>query len=172
MRQQLMAVATGIGLPFELLTGDMKGVSDRALRLLINEFRRRIQQIQHNQVVFQLCCPVWQRWMDLAVVSGALTVPDYASHARQYQRVKWIAHGWAYMHPVQDMQAQKIAVRSGFKSRSEVVSEMGYDSEQIDAEISADNRRADELELHYDSDSRDLEQEQTSLQDDDRNGTQ
>ncbi|UYM16199.1 phage portal protein [Endozoicomonas euniceicola] len=172
MRQQLMAVATGIGLPFELLTGDMKGVSDRALRLIINEFRRRIQQIQHNQIVFQLCRPVWQRWMDLAVVSGALTVPDYASHARQYQRVKWIAHGWAYMHPVQDMQAQKIAVRSGFKSRSEVVSEMGYDSEQIDAEISADNRRADELELHYDSDSRDLQQEQTSLQDDDRNGTQ
>ena len=52
MRQQLMAVATGIGLPFELLTGDMKGVSDRALRLIINEFRRRIQQIQHNQIVF------------------------------------------------------------------------------------------------------------------------
>ncbi|UYM16257.1 phage portal protein [Endozoicomonas euniceicola] len=78
MRQQLMAVATGIGLPFELLTGDMKGVSDRALRLIINEFRRRIQQIQHNQIVFQLCRPVWQRWMDLAVVSGALTVPDYA----------------------------------------------------------------------------------------------
>ena len=54
-----------------------------------------------------------------------------------------------------------MAVRSGFKSRSEVVSEQGYDSEQIDTEIAADNRRSDELELKYDSDARDLETEPT-----------
>ena len=69
--------------------------------------------------------------------------------------MKWIAHGWPYMHPVQDMQAQKMAVRSGFKSRSEVVSELGYDSEQMDGEIAADNHRADSHELRYDSDGRD-----------------
>ena len=54
----------------------------------------------------------------------------------------------------QDVQSQNMAVRSGFKSRSEVVSEQGYDSEQIDDEIAADNRRADDLELQYDSDGR------------------
>ncbi len=73
----------------------------------------------------------------------------------QYETfTQWIAQGWPYMHPVQDMQAQNLAVRSGFKSRSEVVSEQGYDSEQIDDEIAADNRRADELTLQYDSDGR------------------
>ncbi len=151
----------GIGLPFELLSGDMAGVSDRALRLILNEFRRRIQQIQHNQIIFQFCRPVWNRWLDMAVLNGAINIPDYANKQRAYRRVKWIAHGWPYMHPVQDMQAQKMAVRSGFKSRSEVVSEQGYDSEQIDAEIAADNRRSDELELKYDSDARDLEAETT-----------
>ncbi|WP_067582364.1 phage portal protein [Endozoicomonas ascidiicola] len=161
MRQQLMAIAAGIGLPFELLSGDMAGVSDRALRLILNEFRRRIQQIQHNQIIFQFCRPVWNRWLDMAVLNGSINIPDYANKQRAYRRVKWIAHGWPYMHPVQDMQAQKMAVRSGFKSRSEVVSEQGYDSEQIDAEISADNRRSDELELKYDSDARDLETEPT-----------
>ncbi len=161
MRQQLMAIAAGIGLPFELLSGDMAGVSDRALRLILNEFRRRIQQIQHNQIIFQFCRPVWNRWLDMAVLNGSINLPDYANKQRAYRRVKWIAHGWPYMHPVQDMQAQKMAVRSGFKSRSEVVSEQGYDSEQIDAEIAADNRRSDELELKYDSDARDLETEPT-----------
>ncbi len=76
MRQQLMASAAGMGLPFELLSGDMKGVSDRALRVVLNEFRRRIQQIQHNQIVFQLCRPVWNRWLDLAVLSGAISAPN------------------------------------------------------------------------------------------------
>ena len=154
MRQQLMASAAGMGLPFELLSGDMKGVSDRALRVVLNEFRRRIQQLQHNQIVFQFCRPVWNRWLDLAVLSGAIDAPHYAGHKANYRRVKWIPHGWAYIHPVQDMQAQSLAVRNGFKSRSEVVSEQGYDSEQIDDEIAADNRRADELHLQYDSDVR------------------
>ena len=160
MRQQLMAIAAGIGLPFELLTGDMNGVSDRALRLILNEFRRRIQQIQHNQIIFQFCRPVWNRWLDMAVLNNAVELPDYAATPRLYRKVKWIAHGWPYMHPVQDMQAQKVAVRSGFKSRSEVVSEQGYDSEQIDDEIAADNRRADGLDLKYDSDSRDIESQE------------
>uniref|UniRef100_UPI002148B4E6 phage portal protein n=1 Tax=Endozoicomonas sp. YOMI1 TaxID=2828739 RepID=UPI002148B4E6 len=155
MKQQLMAIAAGIGLPYELLSGDMAGVSDRALRLIINEFRRRIQQIQHNQIIFQFCRTVWNRWLDMAVLSGSVTIPEYANNPRAYRRVKWIAHGWPYMHPVQDMQVQKMAVRSGFKSRSEVVSELGYDSEQMDGEIAADNRRADSHSLRYDSDSRD-----------------
>nr|MDT0253424.1 hypothetical protein [Endozoicomonas sp.] len=111
---------------------------------------------------FQFCRPVWNRWLDMAVLNGSLDIPDYSVKQRAYRRVKWIAHGWPYMHPVQDMQAQKMAVRSGFKSRSEVVSEQGYDSEQIDAEISADNRRSDGLDLKYDSDARDLERQETT----------
>lgn len=154
MRQQLMAVAAGIGLPYEILSGDMKGVSDRALRVVLNEFRRRIQQIQHNILVFQLCRPVWNQWLALAVLSGAVNAPNYHKSPLPYRKVKWIPQGWPYIHPVQDINAQQLAVRSGFKSRSEVVSEQGYDSEQIDAEIAADNRRSDALSLRYDSDAR------------------
>lgn len=159
MKQQLMAIAAGIGIPYEVLSGDMVGVSDRALRLMLNDFRRRIQQIQHNQIIFQFCRPVWNRWLDMAVLNNAVKVPGYHLNKHVYARVKWIAHGWPYMHPVQDMQAQKMAVRSGFKSRSEVVSEQGYDSEKIDQEVAADNRRSDGLDLKYDSDARDLETE-------------
>ncbi len=45
-----------------------------------------------------------------------------------------------------------MAVRNGFKSRSEVVSELGYDVEEIDQEIAEDQRRASELGLSFDSD--------------------
>jgi capsid protein len=47
-----------------------------------------------------------------------------------------------------------MAVRSGFKARAEVVSEQGYDAEQIDAEQARDNARADALGLSHDSDGR------------------
>ena len=67
------------------------------------------------------------------MLSGGISAPNYHNKPNNYRRVKWIPHGWAYIHPVQDMQAQALAVRNGFKSRSEVVSEQGYDSEQVDA---------------------------------------
>ena len=39
-------------------------------------------------------------------------------------------------------------------SRSEAISAFGYDAEDVDREIAADNRRADDLGLVFDSDPR------------------
>ncbi len=41
-----------------------------------------------------------------------------------------------------------------FKSRSEVVSELGYDAQEIDQEIAEDQKRADFFNLSFDSDVR------------------
>lgn len=48
----------------------------------------------------------------------------------------------------------KLAIRAGLMSRSEAISACGYDAEDVDREIAADNRRADELGLVFDSDPR------------------
>ena len=47
-----------------------------------------------------------------------------------------------------------MAMKNGVKSRSQVVSELGFDVEEVDKEIAADNARADKLGLKYDSDPR------------------
>ena len=48
----------------------------------------------------------------------------------------------------------KLAIRAGLSSRSEAISAYGYDAEDVDREIAADNTRADELGLVFDSDPR------------------
>ena len=48
----------------------------------------------------------------------------------------------------------KLAIRAGLMSRSEAISGNGYDAEDIDREIAADNARADALGLVFDSDPR------------------
>ena len=83
MRQQLMAAAAGSGTPYEILTGDMREVNDRALRVVLNEFRRRLEQLQFGVYVHQLCRPVRAAWMDMAVLSGALVLEDYAQRRRE-----------------------------------------------------------------------------------------
>ena len=90
MRQQLMAAAAGSGTPYEILTGDMREVNDRALRVVLNEFRRRLEQLQFGVYVHQLCRPVRAAWMDMAVLSGALVLEDYAQRRREYLRTRWV----------------------------------------------------------------------------------
>lgn len=155
MRQQLLAVGAAADVPYELLTGDMSRINDRTVRVILAEFRRRIQQWQEQTVVYQLCRPVWRAWMTRAALAGALDLPGtFFENPTPWLRAKWIPQGWAYIHPVQDVQAQREAVRSGFKTRAEVVSEQGYDVEEIDREIAADHARADALGLVLDSDPR------------------
>lgn len=153
MKQQLMSVAAATGVPYEVLTGDMAGLNDRVMRVVLHEFRRQIQGRQHHIVAFQVCRPVWQAWMDRAVLSGALPVPPalYRADPAPWVAVKWMPQGWPYIHPVQDVTAAREAIKAGFTSRSAVVSEQGDDAEMIDAEQAEDNRRALELGLSYES---------------------
>lgn len=155
MRQQLLAAAAGHGLPYEVLTGDLREVNDRVIRVVLQEFRRRIEQRQYAVYVHQLCRPTRAAFMDMAVLAGVIDLPDYHRRRREYLRTRWVPQGWKYIHPLQDVQAQRQAVRAGFKSRDAVILETdGYDPEVVDDEIVASNTRADDLGLMFDSDPR------------------
>ncbi len=155
MRVQLSAACISAGVPYEVVTGDMRGLNDRTMRLIVNEFRRQIQASQHQILAFQFCRPIFRAWLYRAFLSGALPIPAaYLEDPAPWEAVKWMPPKWAYIHPVQDVQAQKEAIRDGFTSRQAVVAENGEDAEAIDAEQAADNARADELGLSYDSDGR------------------
>ena len=51
------------------------------------------------------------------------------------------------MHPTQDIQAMRMAVDAGFRSRSSVIAALGDDPATVDAERAADKERADSLGL-------------------------
>ena len=74
----LLAVSASLGLPYHLVTGDVRQANYSSLRAELVEFRRRVEQLQHGVIAFQLCRPVWQRWLDAAVLAGALDVPATA----------------------------------------------------------------------------------------------
>ncbi|MGE3175913.1 MAG: phage portal protein [Vicinamibacterales bacterium] len=155
MRQQLLGACAAHGVPYETLTGDMSKVNDRTVRVILQEFRRRIQMWQHQVVVHQLCRRVWRAWMDRAFLADALPIPaDYVESTRPWLDVKWQPQAWPYLHPVQDVQATKEAIRIGITSRTAAVAERGEDAEVVDAEQAADNARADRLGVKYDSDGR------------------
>ncbi len=154
MRQQFRAVAAAMGITYEMLTGDLTQVNYSSIRAGLLEFRRRCEAIQHGVIVHQLCRPLWRAWMDQAVLEGSLNLPGYARRRREYQATKWIPQGWQWVDPQKEFNAMLTAIRAGLLSRAEAISAFGYDAEDIDREIAADNRRADALGLVFDSDPR------------------
>jgi lambda family phage portal protein len=158
LRMQFRAVAAAMGVTYEQLTGDLTQVNYSSIRAGLLEFRRRVESLQHGVIVHQLCRPIWRAWMEQAVLEGALVLPGFirggAQKRRQYLACKWIPQGWQWVDPKKEFDAMLTAIRAGLLSRSEAISANGYDAEDVDREIAADNARADALGLVLDSDPR------------------
>lgn len=154
LRSQLLAIAAKHGVPYEVLTGDLRDVSDRALKLILNEFRRLIEQLQWLYLIPQFLQPVRAAFFDAALLAGVLDLPDYADLRDEYAETVWVPQGWPYSHPVQDVDADIKAVQAGFTSRDAVVLANGEDPEQMDDQIARSNERADRLGAKFTSDGR------------------
>lgn len=140
----LLAVSASLGLPYHLVTGDVRQANYSSLRAELVEFRRRIGQLQHGVLVHQLCRAVWPRWLDTAVLSGALDADPVAARP-----VQWIPPRWDWVDPLKDIQAQVLAMGAGITSRRKVVEATGYDIEEVDRENAADAERTKRLGLSY-----------------------
>jgi lambda family phage portal protein len=149
IRRQMLAMTSGAGLPYEIASGDLKDVSDRSLRIAVNEWRRGCEQRQWNVIIPRLLTPIRNAWCAAAALSGALA-PTEATEAL---RVNWAPPAWAYMHPTQDVERAKIEVDAGFRSRASVIAEMGFDPAAVDQERAADAARAADLGLMSEADA-------------------
>ena len=141
MRTQHLGTAAATGLPYELMSGDIKEVSDRTLRVLINEFRRLAQQKQWQIIIPMYCQRVVEWFADMALLTGKVSQDE----ADMIRRVEHAPHGWEYIHPVQDPQGKKMEVDAGFRSRSSVIAARGDDPDLVDDERLADQERAEKL---------------------------
>lgn len=159
MRFGLLAFAARVGVPAEVLTGDLRDVSDRALKLILLEFHRLIEMDLWLYFIPQFCQRIRNAWWDQGVLSGALIAPGYADDPEAYRETLWMPEGWPYSHPVQDVTADEKAIAAGLTSRSKIVLKRGEDPAEIDEQQRADNARADAAGLSYTSDGRNATQQ-------------
>ena len=153
-RQTLLRIGAGLGMPYDMLTGDLSQTSYSSIRAGILSFRRLCEQVQYGVFIFQFCRPVWRAFIEAAVLAGELDARDYQANRALYLAVKQHTPKWAWVDPEKDIKAEVLAIRAGLKSRSMAINETGEDEVAVDQQIAKDNERADELELVLDSDPR------------------
>lgn len=60
---------------------------------------------------------------------------------------KWLPPSWPWVDPLKDARAAIMEMDANLRSRSDIIAERGYDAEEIDRQIAADNARAASLRI-------------------------
>jgi lambda family phage portal protein len=135
MRQMLREKAAGIGVSYEALSRDysQSNYSSSRLALLDDRDTWRFYQCWFISEFRQ---PIHREWLQQAVLSRAIpgvSVEQYATDPKKFESVRFKPRGWSWIDPTKEVEASKEAVKQGFTTVSDVVSQNsgGLDLEDI-----------------------------------------
>jgi lambda family phage portal protein len=146
----LRAIATGLGVTYEDLTGDYSNMPFSAARMSRIRHWARVDDWRWRLLIPQFCDPVWD-WAMTAAAAMNLVSPDYP-------QARWTPPPMPMIEPDKEGLAYQRLIRNGLQSWSETARERGYDPDELLAEIADDNAAFDALKVSLDSDPRHLTQ--------------
>ena len=149
-RVQLHAIAAGLGVTYEQLTGDLSQVNYSSLRAGLLEFRRMIETLRAHVFIPMFCNPVWKRFIDRAYIAGSINKIDYS--------VNWTPSKFEMIDPLKDAQADTLMMRNGTLTAYQAIAAQGYDPKTQLAEIAEINKLLDKDGTILDGDARKVSQ--------------
>jgi lambda family phage portal protein len=144
-RATLREIAAGMGISYEALTGDLKGVNFSSGRMGWLEFQRSVDAWREHMLVPQMCQPIADWFLEAMAMQLGRRMP---------LALEWALPRREMISPAQEIPPIMQAIRGGLSSRSEEQRKLGYDPADLDRIIAEDNARADRLGLVFDSDPR------------------
>lgn len=148
----LRAIAAGLGVTYEDLTGDYTNMPFSAARMSRLRHWARVEHWRWQMLVPQFCIPVWDWAMEAAAVLGLAAADELPA-------AEWTAPPMPMIEPDKEGLAYARNVRAGIMSLQEALRERGYDPETVLEEIAETNKMLDDLGLVLDSDPRRVTQQ-------------
>lgn len=143
----LHEIAAGYDIPYELMTGDYSQVNFSSARMARMEFSRLVVQWQEMLMIPVFCDRVFDWWVTWQMLSGNID-------ANAVVTATWTAPALEFVDPLKEIKALVEKVRAGFISWQEGVRQLGYDPEEILAELQVDAKRFDAAGIKPYSDPR------------------
>jgi len=150
--RNLLKICAGLNMPYSIVTGDVTRGNFSNVRTAIIQFRRHVKQWRANVMAFQLNRIVWARFVEVAVLSGVIELPDFDDNPAPWLQCESFAPPLEMIEPIKDITAEKEEIRAGLKSRTMALNERGYDRDDIDAEIAEERDDANMRGLIFDTD--------------------
>lgn len=147
----LRAVAAGYGVSYEKLSNDLRNVNFSSGRMGALKYHANLERLTWLTFVPILLDRLWEWVTEAVAIAGD-------QELQQSVVARWTGPRRPMVDPSIEVPAETRNVRAGFKTRREVVRELGYDPEEVEQEFQAENAAADRLQLSFASDGRRSEQ--------------
>lgn len=144
----LRKAASGIGISYEVLTGDLSNVNFSSGRMGWIEMHRYIQHLQMLVIVPQMCDPIWGWFLEACHLAGAVKEGVIKTKA------KWTPPRREMIDPVKEGKALIELIRAGLISWSDGARQQGQDPETLLAEVVEDFKNMEDADLMLTCDSR------------------
>ena len=129
VQQMLRAVAAGVGCSYTQVSSDFSQSNYSSSRLEILETRSHYRTLQ-QYLIETLCQEVYNKWLQMAVMSGALELAGYETEPERYEDCKWIPPAAQFVDPQKEAAAYKSLIRSGVMTLSQVIALHGGDFDE------------------------------------------
>ena len=125
----LLGICAALGIPYAELTNDLQRTTYASSRAGLVSFRARIEAFQHNVLSFQMLRPVWQRWLDYAVLGGVVPISaaEYRRDLAYWRGMKAITPKVQWVDPLKDIQATILQLKACLISPQDAIEALGYD---------------------------------------------
>lgn len=144
-RSVLRGIAVGVGVTYEMLTGDYSRVNFTSGRMGKADFWQILDEWQWQMFIPQVLRPIGRWFLEACDLAGYDTTGVWA---------EWVPPRRPLIDPTREVPSMVKAIRGGLQSRSQTIRELGYDPLDVEREYAEENRRADDLGLTFDSDPR------------------
>lgn len=138
--------AGGQGVSYEAFTGDYSKASFAAARQGHMQDRKTYQGVQ-QWVIDHFCTPVWDAFMDAAVIGGVLNIRDYWQRRKEYTACEWIAPGWDWIDPQKEANADILKLQNAGMTLSDWCASRGKDWRTQLKQMAAEKEAAESLGL-------------------------
>lgn len=151
VRAMLHSLAAGLGVSYATLSRDYSQANYSSGRLALLDDRDNWRVMQ-SWLIDNFHRPVFEEWLDLAVLSGELQLNGYEANPEAFRAVRWIPRGWQWVDPAKEMAAYKEAVRCGFTTMADVIAQQGGDIEDVMQQRQRELQMAADMDLVFDTD--------------------
>lgn len=151
VRAKTRRFASGFGCSYETLSRDFSETNYSSSRLSLLEDRDHWKVIQ-TYLIENFHMRVFREWLDVAVLSGELALPDYELRSERYDTPRWMARGWSWVDPLKEVKAYREMEAAGYKTKAQIVAELGGDLDENLQQLAREKKLADELGVKLDAD--------------------
>jgi len=151
---ELQGIAAGLGIPYEVLAGDLSLVNYSSWRGGQLGFRNTIEGYRWLTLIPQFCQPVRERMIDTLVTIGRIPARAIEDPKIKLYGTQWTAPRFESVDPVKDAEAALKDIRMGRVTWFEAVVAAGYDPNAQLQQIALFNKLVDKLEIILDCDPR------------------